>query len=77
VDDATQITVEMAKGFALNMVRAALNGRADELIELAPRNLRRWSKMTFTRNRHLTLNLCFVAVPTVGSTPLWRGGFSG
>jgi pyruvate dehydrogenase (quinone) len=33
------ITVEMAKGFTLYMVKAVLNGRADELIDLAKTNL--------------------------------------
>jgi pyruvate dehydrogenase (quinone) len=35
------ITVEMAKGFTLYMVKAVLNGRADDLIDLAESNL--WS----------------------------------
>jgi pyruvate dehydrogenase (quinone) len=33
------ITVEMAKGFSLYMVKAILNGRADEIIDLAKTNL--------------------------------------
>ena len=33
------ITVEMAKGFSLYMVKAVLNGRADEVIDLARTNL--------------------------------------
>ena len=33
------VTVEMAKGFTLYMVRAIMNGRADELIGLAETNL--------------------------------------
>jgi pyruvate dehydrogenase (quinone) len=33
------ITVEMAKGFSLYMVKAIMNGRADELIDLAKTNL--------------------------------------
>ncbi|MBV8661920.1 MAG: ubiquinone-dependent pyruvate dehydrogenase, partial [Hyphomicrobiales bacterium] len=33
------ITAEMAKGFSLYMVRAILNGRADEVIDLARTNL--------------------------------------
>jgi pyruvate dehydrogenase (quinone) len=33
------ITVEMAKGFTLYMVKAVLNGRADEVIDLARTNL--------------------------------------
>jgi pyruvate dehydrogenase (quinone) len=33
------ITVEMAKGFTLYMVKAVLNGRADEIIDLARTNL--------------------------------------
>jgi len=33
------ITVEMAKGFSLYMVKAILNGRADEVIDLARTNL--------------------------------------
>ena len=36
-----KITAEMAKGFTLYMVRAVLNGRLDELIDLARTNLRR------------------------------------
>jgi pyruvate dehydrogenase (quinone) len=33
------ITLEMAKGFSLYMVKAVLNGRADEVIDLANTNL--------------------------------------
>jgi len=33
------ITVEMAKGFSLYMVKAVMNGRADEIIDLAKSNL--------------------------------------
>jgi pyruvate dehydrogenase (quinone) len=33
------ITIEMAKGFTLYMVRAVINGRADEVIDLARTNL--------------------------------------
>jgi pyruvate dehydrogenase (quinone) len=33
------VTVEMAKGFTLHMVKAIMNGRADELIDLAKTNL--------------------------------------
>jgi pyruvate dehydrogenase (quinone) len=33
------ITVEMAKGFTLHMVKAVLNGRADEVLDLARTNL--------------------------------------
>ncbi len=33
------VTVEMAKGFTLYMVKAVLNGRADEVIDLARTNL--------------------------------------
>jgi pyruvate dehydrogenase (quinone) len=33
------ITVEMAKGFALYMVKAIMSGRADEIIDLAKTNL--------------------------------------
>jgi pyruvate dehydrogenase (quinone) len=33
------ITVEMAKGFTLYMVKALINGRADEIIDLAKTNL--------------------------------------
>lgn len=36
-----KITTEMAKGFTLYMVKAVLNGRADEVIELAKTNLLR------------------------------------
>ena len=35
------ITVEMAKGFSLYMVKAILSGRGDEVIDLARTNLRR------------------------------------
>jgi pyruvate dehydrogenase (quinone) len=33
------INVEMAKGFSLYMVKAILNGRTDEVIDLAMTNL--------------------------------------
>jgi pyruvate dehydrogenase (quinone) len=33
------VTVEMAKGFSLYMVKAILNGRADEIVDLAKTNL--------------------------------------
>ena len=33
------ITLEMAKGFTLYMVKAVLNGRADDLVDLARTNL--------------------------------------
>ena len=33
------ITVEMAKGFTLYMVKAVMNGRGDELMDLARTNL--------------------------------------
>ena len=33
------ITVEMAKGFSLFMVKAVLSGRGDEIIDLAKTNL--------------------------------------
>jgi pyruvate dehydrogenase (quinone) len=33
------ITVEMAKGFSLYMVKAIINGRSDEIIDLAKTNL--------------------------------------
>jgi pyruvate dehydrogenase (quinone) len=36
-----RITAEMAKGFTLYMLKAILNGRGDEIIELAQSNLRR------------------------------------
>jgi len=36
-----KVTAEMAKGFTLYMVKAVLNGRADEIIELARSNLLR------------------------------------
>jgi pyruvate dehydrogenase (quinone) len=36
-----KVTVEMAKGFTLYMLKAVLNGRRDEIIELARTNLRR------------------------------------
>src|SRR5260221_43602 len=36
-----KVTAEMAKGFTLYMLKAVLNGRADEIVELARSNLRR------------------------------------
>ena len=36
-----KVTVQMAKGFSLYMVRAVLNGRADEILDLAMTNVRR------------------------------------
>ncbi len=36
-----KVTAEMAKGFTLYMMQAVLNGRTDEIIELARSNLRR------------------------------------
>jgi pyruvate dehydrogenase (quinone) len=33
------VTLEMAKGFTLYMVKAVLNGRADEVYDLARTNL--------------------------------------
>jgi pyruvate dehydrogenase (quinone) len=33
------VTIEMAKGFTLYMVKAVINGRADEVIDLARTNL--------------------------------------
>ena len=33
------ITAEMAKGFTLYMVKAVMNGRGDELVDLARSNL--------------------------------------
>jgi pyruvate dehydrogenase (quinone) len=36
-----KVTIEMAKGFTLYMLKAVLNGRGDEIIELARTNLRR------------------------------------
>ena len=36
-----KVTAEMAKGFTLYMLKAVLNGRADEVVELARSNLRR------------------------------------
>ena len=33
------VTMEMAKGFTLYMVKAVMSGRGDELLELAPTNL--------------------------------------
>jgi pyruvate dehydrogenase (quinone) len=35
------VTVEMAKGFTLYMLRAILSGRGDEIVDLARTNLRR------------------------------------
>jgi pyruvate dehydrogenase (quinone) len=34
-----EVTLEMAKGFTLYMVKAVMNGRADEVIDLAVSNL--------------------------------------
>ncbi len=34
-----KVTTEMAKGFTLYMLRTVLNGRTDELIELATSNI--------------------------------------
>ena len=34
-----KITLEMAKGFTLDMVKAVMNGRADEVIDHAVTNL--------------------------------------
>jgi pyruvate dehydrogenase (quinone) len=36
-----KVTADMAKGFTLYMLKAVLNGRADEIVELARTNLRR------------------------------------
>jgi pyruvate dehydrogenase (quinone) len=36
-----KVTVEMAKGFTLYMLKAVLNGRGDEIVDLARSNLRR------------------------------------
>ena len=33
------VTLEMAKGFSLYMLRAVMNGRADEVVDLAKSNL--------------------------------------
>ena len=33
------ITIEIAKGFSLYMVKAILNGRTDEIVDLAKNNL--------------------------------------
>jgi pyruvate dehydrogenase (quinone) len=33
------VTLEMAKGFSLYMVKAIMNGRGDEVIDLARSNL--------------------------------------
>jgi pyruvate dehydrogenase (quinone) len=33
------ITVEMAKGFSLYMLRAVMNGQADQVVDLAQSNL--------------------------------------
>jgi pyruvate dehydrogenase (quinone) len=35
------VTVEMAKGFTLYMLKAILSGRGDEIVDLASTNLRR------------------------------------
>jgi pyruvate dehydrogenase (quinone) len=34
-----KVTLEMARGFTLYMVKAVMNGRADEVIDLAATNL--------------------------------------
>jgi len=36
-----KVTVEMAKGLTLYMLRAVMNGRGDEVVELARSNLLR------------------------------------
>jgi pyruvate dehydrogenase (quinone) len=36
-----KITAEMAKGFTLYMMKAVMNGRGDEVVELAKSNLLR------------------------------------
>jgi pyruvate dehydrogenase (quinone) len=36
-----KVTAEMAKGFTLHVLKAVLNGRGDEISELARSNLRR------------------------------------
>jgi pyruvate dehydrogenase (quinone) len=36
-----KVTAQMAKGFTMYMLRAVLNGRADEIVELALTNVRR------------------------------------
>ena len=36
-----KVTAEMAKGFTLYMLKAVLNGRTDEIVELAKSNLLR------------------------------------
>jgi pyruvate dehydrogenase (quinone) len=36
-----KIQLEQAKGFSLYMLKAIINGRGDELVELAQTNLRR------------------------------------
>lgn len=36
-----KITAEMAKGFTLYMLKAVMNGRGDEIVELARSNRRR------------------------------------
>jgi hypothetical protein len=39
-----KITLEMAWGLTLYMVKAVMNGRADEMLNLAATNLWCWSK---------------------------------
>ena len=39
VEDCASVTLEMAKGFTLYMVKAVIGGRADEVIDLAKTNL--------------------------------------
>ena len=38
-EEVAAVTVEMAKGFTLYMVKAIMNGRADEIVDLASTNL--------------------------------------
>jgi len=38
-DASPSITLEMAKGFSLYMIKAIMSGRVDEIIDLAESNL--------------------------------------
>jgi hypothetical protein len=52
------ITMEMAKGFSLFIVKAILSGRLDEIIDLAKTNLWRWSaRLLWTRGRETMLSI--------------------
>jgi pyruvate dehydrogenase (quinone) len=44
-----KVTAQMARGFTLNTIKAVLNGRGDDVIELARSNLRRCEGPTRVR----------------------------